>query len=81
MPKIFLSSTKEVAVHHRGCPVVSRVTFFEIFSSTICSPVCAILNDGMRNSNRAPRGFRIRLNIVKAISKDHVVVFIIVYGF
>lgn len=83
MPEIFLCSTKEVSVHNLGCPVVSRVTFFEVFPSTVCS-LCAILDDvirHMRNSNRAPRGFRVSLSIEKPISRDYVVVFIIVYGF
>ena len=36
---------KENAVHNLGCPVVSRVTFLEIFfSSTVCI-FCTILND------------------------------------
>ena len=63
--------------------MVSRVTFFEVFPSTVCR-LCAILEDvirHMRNSNRAPRGFRISLSIEKPISRDYVVVFIIVYGF
>lgn len=44
MPETFLCSTKEVSAHNLGCPVVSRVTFFEVFSSTVCS-LCAILDD------------------------------------
>lgn len=47
-----------------GCPVVSRVTFSEIFSPTACF-FCTILNDVIRHmciDFHAPRGFRSSLN-------------------
>ena len=61
MPEIFLCSTKEVSVHNLGCPVVSRVTFFLRFfrrPSAVSAPFW-MTSYVMRNSNRAPRGFRI----------------------
>ena len=83
MPETFLCSTKEVSAHNLGCPVVSRVTFFWGF---FVDRLQSVRHFGwrhrhMRNSNHAPRGFRISLSIVKPISKDYVVVFIIVYGY
>ena len=41
-----LRSAKEDVVHNLGCPVVSRMTLFEIFLLTVCS-FCAILNNVM----------------------------------
>ena len=55
--------------------MVSRVTFFEVFPSTVCR-LCAILEDvirHMRNSNRAPRGFRISPSIEKPTLKPTMV--------
>lgn len=34
--KCFLRSPNENAVHNLGCPVLSRLTLFDIFSSTFC---------------------------------------------
>lgn len=78
----FLRLTKENAVSDLGCPVVSRLTCFEILSSTVCI-FCAILNDvisHMRKDYPAPRGFRSSLSIGKRIFKDYRVVFPVVQG-
>ena len=81
MPEIFLCSTKEVSVHNLGCPVVSRVTLFLRFfrrPSAVSAPfwmtsyvicVTAIVH------------LVVFALVVKPISRDYVVVFIIVYGF
>ena len=56
----FLRLTKENALSDLGCPVVSRVTCFEIFPSTRLN-FFAILKDvisHMRKDYPAPRGFR-----------------------
>lgn len=78
----FLRLTKENAVSDLGCPVVSRLTCFEILSSTVCI-FCAILNDvisHMRKDYPAPSGFRSNLSIGKRIFKDYRVVFAVVQG-
>lgn len=78
----FLRLTKENAVSDLGCPVVSRLTCFDILSSTLCI-FCAILNDvisHMRKDYPAPRGFRSSRCIGKRIFKDYRVVFTVVQG-
>jgi len=53
----------QYVVHNLGSAVVSRVAYFDIFSSNVCI-FCAILDDSIhhtRKDYRAPHGFRLSI--------------------